>query len=257
MGIEIDPQYGGTGSSFFSSILVIEELAKVDPSVAVFCDIQNTLINTLFAKLGTPAQKAQYLSRLSTDMVSSCCNGFNNNLITIMDQLNDWTVFIHFFMCLSHVRQIGSFCLSEAESGSDAFSLKTRAEKQKDYYIINGSKMWITSAEHAGVFLVMANVDPSAVSRSSSLCSCYLFLAKTYDPQLIHLGNVLMQKYLTSLVYLMKMHASVITHVVSDFLLLGRGTEASLASLWTGTLRGLRFARRRTSSACVHPPPAR
>lgn len=71
MGIEIDPQYGGTGSSFFSSILVIEELAKVDPSVAVLCDIQNTLINTLFAKLGTPAQKEQYLSRLSTDMVSS------------------------------------------------------------------------------------------------------------------------------------------------------------------------------------------
>ncbi|XP_034716634.1 short/branched chain specific acyl-CoA dehydrogenase, mitochondrial [Etheostoma cragini] len=125
MGIEIEPEYNGTGSSFFSSILVIEELAKVDPSVAVLCDIQNTLINTLFAKLGTAAQKEHYLSRLSTDM-------------------------------------IGSFCLSEAESGSDAFSLKTRAEKHKDYYIINGSKMWISNAEHAGVFLVMANVDPSA-----------------------------------------------------------------------------------------------
>lgn len=71
MGIEIDPEYGGTGSSFFSSILVIEELAKVDPSVAVLCDIQNTLINTLFVKLGTPAQKEKYLNRLSTDMVSS------------------------------------------------------------------------------------------------------------------------------------------------------------------------------------------
>lgn len=71
MGIEIDPEYGGTGSTFFSSILVIEELAKVDPSVAVLCDIQNTLINTLVANLGTPAQKEQYLSRLSTDMVSS------------------------------------------------------------------------------------------------------------------------------------------------------------------------------------------
>ncbi|XP_054899262.1 short/branched chain specific acyl-CoA dehydrogenase, mitochondrial [Poeciliopsis prolifica] len=125
MGVEIDPEYGGTGSSFFSSILVIEELAKVDPSVAVLCDIQNTLINTLFVKLGTPAQKEKYLSRLSTDM-------------------------------------IGSFCLSEAESGSDAFALKTRAEKHKDYFIINGSKMWISNAEHAGVFLVMANVDPSA-----------------------------------------------------------------------------------------------
>ncbi|XP_062382083.1 short/branched chain specific acyl-CoA dehydrogenase, mitochondrial [Sardina pilchardus] len=125
MGIEIDPQYGGTGSSFFASILVIEELAKVDPSVAVLCDIQNTLINTLLSKLGNEVQKEKYLTRLATDMV-------------------------------------GSFCLSEAESGSDAFSLKTRAEKCKDYYIINGSKMWISNAEHAGVFLVMANVDPSA-----------------------------------------------------------------------------------------------
>lgn len=71
------------------------------------------------------------------------------------------------FMCIcSHLTQIGSFCLSEAESGSDAFSLKTRAEKHKDYYVINGSKMWISNAEHAGVFLVMANVDPSAVSNS-------------------------------------------------------------------------------------------
>lgn len=70
MGIEIDPEYGGTGASFFSSILVIEELAKVDPAVAVLCDIQNTLINTLIANLGTPAQKEEYLSRLSTDMVS-------------------------------------------------------------------------------------------------------------------------------------------------------------------------------------------
>uniref|UniRef100_A0A3P9IY29 Short/branched chain specific acyl-CoA dehydrogenase, mitochondrial n=1 Tax=Oryzias latipes TaxID=8090 RepID=A0A3P9IY29_ORYLA len=125
MGIEIDPEYGGTGSSFFASILVIEELAKVDPSVSVLCDIQNTLINVLFTKLGTPAQKEKYLSHLSTDM-------------------------------------IGSFCLSEAESGSDAFALKTRAEKHKDFYVINGSKMWISNAEHAGVFLVMANVNPSA-----------------------------------------------------------------------------------------------
>ena len=71
MGIEIDPEYNGTGSTFFSSILVIEELAKVDPAVSVLCDIQNTLINTLFAKLGTAARKEQYLSRLSTDMVSN------------------------------------------------------------------------------------------------------------------------------------------------------------------------------------------
>jgi len=70
MGIEINTEYNGTGSSFFSSILAIEELAKVDTSVSVVCDVQNTLINTLFIKLGTTAQKEQYLSRLSTDMVS-------------------------------------------------------------------------------------------------------------------------------------------------------------------------------------------
>ncbi|XP_062330747.1 short/branched chain specific acyl-CoA dehydrogenase, mitochondrial-like isoform X1 [Osmerus eperlanus] len=146
MGIEIDPEYGGTGSSFFSSILVIEELAKVDPSVAVLCDIQNTLINTLVAKLGTPAQKEQYLSRLSTDMV-------------------------------------GSFCLSEAESGSDAFALKTRAEKHKDYYIINGSKMWISNAEQAGVFLVMANVNPSAGYKG---ITCFIV---DKDTEGLHIGK--------------------------------------------------------------------
>ncbi|KAM4637086.1 short/branched chain specific acyl-CoA dehydrogenase, mitochondrial [Discoglossus pictus] len=125
MGIEVDPQYGGTGASFFSSILVIEELAKVDPAVAIVCDIQNTLINALFHRMGTEAQKDTYLPRLCRDMV-------------------------------------GSFALSEAESGSDAFSLRTTAEKHKDYYVINGSKMWISNSEQAGVFLVMANANVSA-----------------------------------------------------------------------------------------------
>lgn len=69
MGIEIGTEYGGTGSTFFSSMLVIEELAKVDPSVAVLCDIQNTLINTLLADLGTQEQKERYLPRLASDTV--------------------------------------------------------------------------------------------------------------------------------------------------------------------------------------------
>ncbi|CAH2322816.1 short branched chain specific acyl-dehydrogenase, mitochondrial [Pelobates cultripes] len=125
MGIEVDPKYGGTGASFISSMLVIEELAKVDPSVSVTCDIQNTLINALFMRLGTEEQKDTYLPRLCKDMV-------------------------------------GSFCLSEAESGSDAFSLRTTATKKKDYFVINGSKMWISNSEQAGVFLVMANANQSA-----------------------------------------------------------------------------------------------
>ncbi|XP_006867484.1 PREDICTED: short/branched chain specific acyl-CoA dehydrogenase, mitochondrial [Chrysochloris asiatica] len=122
MGIEVDTKYGGTGASFFSSILVIEELAKVDASVAVLCDVQNTVINTLMRKHGTEAQKATYLTQLASE-------------------------------------KVGSFCLSETGAGSDSFALKTRADKKGDYYVINGSKMWITNAEYAGLFLVMANVD--------------------------------------------------------------------------------------------------
>lgn len=124
-GVEIESEYGGTNSTFFVANLVIEELAKVDPSVSVMCDVQNTLINSLFRKFGTAEQKQEYLSQLATNM-------------------------------------IGSFCLSEPESGSDAFALKTTAVKKGDYYLLNGSKMWITNAEHAGVFLVMANVNPEA-----------------------------------------------------------------------------------------------
>lgn len=146
MGIEINPKYGGTGSSFFSSILVIEELAKVDPSISVLCDIQNTLINTLMVKLGTEEQKEKYLPRLASDMV-------------------------------------GSFCLSEAGSGSDAFSLKTRAEKRGGQYVINGSKMWISNAEYAGVFLVMANADPSAGYRG---ITCFIV---DRDTEGLHIGK--------------------------------------------------------------------
>ncbi|XP_007420845.1 short/branched chain specific acyl-CoA dehydrogenase, mitochondrial isoform X1 [Python bivittatus] len=124
MGIELEAEYGGTGSSFFSSILVIEELAKVDPSVSLACELQNTFINKIFTTYGTEEQKRTYLPRLAKDTM-------------------------------------GSICISEPEFGSDAFSMKTRAERQGDYYIINGSKMWISFAEQAGVFLVMANANPS------------------------------------------------------------------------------------------------
>uniref|UniRef100_A0A2K5WFI1 Short/branched chain specific acyl-CoA dehydrogenase, mitochondrial n=1 Tax=Macaca fascicularis TaxID=9541 RepID=A0A2K5WFI1_MACFA len=124
MGIEVDPKYGGTGASFLSTVIVIEELAKVDASVAVFCEVQNTLINTMIRKHGTEEQKATYLPQLTTE-------------------------------------KVGSFCLSEAGAGSDSFALKTRADKEGDYYVLNGSKMWVSSAEYAGLFLVMANVDPT------------------------------------------------------------------------------------------------
>ncbi|XP_014670388.1 PREDICTED: short/branched chain specific acyl-CoA dehydrogenase, mitochondrial-like isoform X2 [Priapulus caudatus] len=123
MGIEVDEKYGGSHSSFFSTVLAIEELAKVDAVVSLVCDLQNTLITSLMQNFGTEEQKEKYLPRLCTDM-------------------------------------IGSFCLTEAESGSDAFALKTRAVKDGSSYIINGTKLWITQAHEAGLFYVMANVAP-------------------------------------------------------------------------------------------------
>ncbi|XP_059517781.1 short/branched chain specific acyl-CoA dehydrogenase, mitochondrial isoform X2 [Myotis daubentonii] len=125
MAVDIDAKYGGTGASFFSLVLVVEELAKVDASVALICDIQNTVVNGLVRKHGTEEQKAAYLSQLAT-------------------------------------AKVGSFCLSEAGAGSDSFALKTRAEKKGGHYVLNGSKMWISSAREAELFLVMANVDPGA-----------------------------------------------------------------------------------------------
>jgi len=123
MGIEIPDEYDGTGASFMSAILVIEELARIDPSISVFCDVQNTLVNTMLIKLGTDVQKAEWLPRLATDTV-------------------------------------GCFCLSEAGSGSDAFAMRTTAKKDGDDFIINGDKLWITNSGHAGFFFVFANADP-------------------------------------------------------------------------------------------------
>ncbi|XP_023415570.1 short/branched chain specific acyl-CoA dehydrogenase, mitochondrial isoform X2 [Loxodonta africana] len=146
MGIEVDPKYGGTGASFFSCVLVVEELAKVDASVALLCDIQNTLINRLIKKHGTEEQKATYLTQLTSEKVAS-------------------------------------FCLSEAGAGSDPFTLKTRADKKGDYYVINGSKMWISSAEHAGLFLVMANADPAMGYKG---ITCFLI---DRDTEGFHIGK--------------------------------------------------------------------
>ncbi|KAM9549432.1 short/branched chain specific acyl-CoA dehydrogenase, mitochondrial isoform 3-T3 [Guaruba guarouba] len=146
MSIELGEEYGGTGASFFSIILVVEELAKVDPAVSLLCELQNTLTNKLFTTYGTEEQKRTYLPRVAKDT-------------------------------------IGSFCLSEAGSGSDAFALKTRAEKRGDYYVINGSKMWISLAEHAGVFFVMANTDPSLGYRG---ITCFIV---DRDTEGLHVGK--------------------------------------------------------------------
>ena len=124
MGIEIPEEFGGAGMNFTAGIIGIEELARVDPSVSVMVDVHNTLVNTAIMKYGTMESKRKWLPRLATDTV-------------------------------------GSFCLSEPVSGSDAFALKTKAEKTSDGYKINGEKMWITNSKEAGFFIVFANLDPS------------------------------------------------------------------------------------------------
>ncbi|THU79990.1 mitochondrial acyl-CoA dehydrogenase [Dendrothele bispora CBS 962.96] len=124
MGIETPSEFGGSESSFTAAIIAIEELAKVDPSVSVMCDVHNTLVNTVLRSYGTEEQKAKWLPLLSSE-------------------------------------KLGSFCLSEPASGSDAFALQTKAQKVGDDYVLNGTKMWITNSYEADVFLIFANIDPS------------------------------------------------------------------------------------------------
>ncbi len=124
MGIEVPEQYGGAGSSFFNAALAVEGFAMVDPSVSVLVDVQNTLVANALIRWADDAQKQQYLPRLA----------------------RDW---------------VGSYALSEAGSGSDAFALASRAEKKGDKWILNGRKLWITNAKEASLFIVFANVDPS------------------------------------------------------------------------------------------------
>lgn len=124
MGIEIPEEYGGAGMNFTAAIVGIEELARVDPSVSVLVDVHNTLVNTAILKYGSTELKSKWLPKLATNTV-------------------------------------GSFCLSEPISGSDAFALATKATKTEHGYKISGSKMWITNSMEAGFFIVFANLDPS------------------------------------------------------------------------------------------------
>ena len=125
MGIEIPEEYGGSGGSFFNAILAVEEISAVDPSVGVMVDVQNTLCINALVRWANDEQKKKYLPRLAADT-------------------------------------IGSYALSEAGSGSDAFALQTRATKRGDDYVLNGQKLWITNAKEAGLFIVFATLDPSA-----------------------------------------------------------------------------------------------
>ena len=124
MAVDIGEEYGGQSGSFFQSILAIEELAKVDPAAAVIVDVQNTLCNAALQRWGSDEQKRRFLPRLARDTV-------------------------------------GSYALSEAGAGSDAFAMSARAIEDGDSYRLTGRKLWITNAAEAGLFLVFANADPA------------------------------------------------------------------------------------------------
>ncbi|KAH8929860.1 acyl-CoA oxidase [Atractiella rhizophila] len=134
MGIETSADHGGSESSFTSAIIAIEELAKVDPSVSVLADVHNTLVNTLIRKYASKELQDKYLPQLATE-------------------------------------KLGSFCLSEPASGSDAFALQTKAVKKDDHYSITGTKMWITNSAEAELFIVFANMAPEKGYKG---ISCFL-----------------------------------------------------------------------------------
>lgn len=125
MGIESPEKHGGSGGSFFMACLAVEELGRVDGSVSVLVDVQNTLVTNAFLRWGSDAVKSKYLPKLARECV-------------------------------------GAYALSESTSGSDAFALKLRAEDKGDKWVLNGSKLWITNGNEAEVFIVFANINPAA-----------------------------------------------------------------------------------------------
>jgi alkylation response protein AidB-like acyl-CoA dehydrogenase len=125
MGIEVPEAYGGAGATFFHSVLAVEALSRVDPSIGVLVDVQNTLVINALVRWGNDAQKAAYLPKLSSEVV-------------------------------------GAYALSESGSGSDAFAMAARATEQGDSFVLNGRKLWITNAGEANLFIVFANINPDA-----------------------------------------------------------------------------------------------
>ncbi|HTW47220.1 MAG TPA: acyl-CoA dehydrogenase [Acidobacteriaceae bacterium] len=125
MAIEAPMELGGAGASFFSAVLTVEEISRVDPAVAVIVDVQNTLAVNAILRWGTPDQQRLWLPRMAQQTVCA-------------------------------------YALSEAGSGSDAFSLATQARKDGDHYVLSGRKLWISNALEADLFLVFATVDPQA-----------------------------------------------------------------------------------------------
>ena len=125
MGIEIPDSFGGGGASFFHSVLAVEALSRVDPSIGVMVDVQNTLVINALLRWGHDDIKTRFLPKMATSL-------------------------------------IGAYALSEAGSGSDAFALTTRATERDGEWVLRGRKLWITNGNEAGLFIVFANVNPEA-----------------------------------------------------------------------------------------------
>ncbi|HET9263975.1 MAG TPA: acyl-CoA dehydrogenase family protein [Vicinamibacterales bacterium] len=125
MGIEVPETYGGAGGRFFHSVLAVEELSRVDPSVGVLVDVQNTLVINALLRWGNDDVKRRYLPKLASSIV-------------------------------------GAYALSEAGAGSDAFALTSRAREEGDGFVISGRKLWITNGNEADLFIVFATVNPEA-----------------------------------------------------------------------------------------------
>jgi alkylation response protein AidB-like acyl-CoA dehydrogenase len=123
LGMMVAPQYGGSGMDAISYVLAIEEIAKVDASAAVILSVNNSLVCNGLEKFGNDFQKEKYLSPLARG------------------------------------EQIGAFCLSEPEAGSDATSQSTAAIDMGDHYLLNGTKNWITNGSSASTYIVLAQTD--------------------------------------------------------------------------------------------------
>jgi len=134
LGMMVKPEYGGAGMDTISYVLAMEEISKIDASVSVVMSVNNSLVCYGLQEFGSEEQKQKYLSPLAQG-------------------IKDGKLYI------------GAFMLSEPEAGSDATSQKTTAEDKGDYYLLNGTKNWITNGGTASVYLVMAQTDPAKGSR--------------------------------------------------------------------------------------------
>ena len=134
MGMMVSPSYGGAGMDTISYVLAMEEISKIDASVSVCMSVNNSLVCWGLEAFGSEAQKQKYLTPLA--------KGIKDNDL-----------------------YIGAFLLSEPEAGSDATSQQTTAEDKGDYYLLNGTKNWITNGSSASVYLVIAQTDPAKGSR--------------------------------------------------------------------------------------------